>query len=483
MKSEKGILYVLMASSAVIVLVTVLTLFSGKESGKGKTSAKPSMTVIPTRTVSEKNPAVFAMVCSVDSGEGKLSLRRLDEKEELLLTYETAADIRDKYGSLTYAASLKYGDIVQVEYTRGNELIALKKSAEHWELRGIEDFMISDTMISVNGVNYRITERTVFYCEGEEISPGEVKSIDRINLCGLESEIFSVCVTRGHGSVRLVNSEAYQGAKVTVGGEVYTLTGEPSYLVPEGECRVTVVGEKDAAQVDLTIARNEQKVIDLYEYGGKPTEYSTVRFHISPFSAVLTIDGEAVDYYEQDLTLAYGEHKITVSLGGYRSYQGLLSLAKAYQSFRIDLIENTQTVTETGKEDGTEAAAGREDGAGDIGDTGETDSSEDPGGQTGNTDDAAGQNPGTETERAVYWISDALVETMGFACDKANDTRITGPAGAEVKIEGISIGTAPVRFGKLLGTYTITIVKDGVATEHVVTVSDDGVSVSFEFED
>lgn len=509
MKSEKNILFVLTASAVVIILVTVLTLFSGKEGAEKKKPMNPTPTAQPVQTV-DSGKTVPAMIKAVDPEVGAISLYRLDEKESITLSYQTAADIRDKYGSLTYATSLKYGDIVQVSYDKNNEMISLKKSADLWEFRGVEEFTISDTKLTVNGVSYRITDRTVFYCEEEEIAPGEVKEIDRINVCGKDSEVYSVCVTKGHGSIKLVNSESYQGAKVTFGDETHTLDGEPSYLVREGSYHVVVTGDKDAALIDVTVARNEQKVIDLYEYGGKPVEYSTVRFHITPFSAVLTVDGETMDYFEQDLTLAYGEHKVTVALGGYRSYQGYITLSKGYQSFRIDLVENASSGTGDGQTGGDEIGGGTSDGneTGDGQTGGETSSGSETGGsETGGED--SGTEPGTETgdggnngsqtgetgenggtsgsgdtpveDRDVFGIGEALADALGLTCDKSQYTRISKPENTKVMIQGISIGVTPLRFEKLIGTYTITLVKDGVEKEYTVTVADDGEPVDWRF--
>lgn len=486
MKSEKNILFVLAASAAVILLVTVLTLFSGeKKPAKTQGTLKgPTPTAAVTKAPEKKNN-IFAMIKEVDVSDGTISIYELSEGGMRTLTYETAADIRDKYGSLTYAASLSYGDIVHAEYDSDNQLICLQKSADHWELRGVDDFTISDTRLTVNGVNYKITENTIFYCEGSEIAKGEVMEIDRINICGYDEKVLSVCVTKGHGSFQLIHGESFQGATVTFGEEEHTLLGEPTYYVREGSCRVVIRGEKDSTLVELTIGRNEQMVVDLYEYGGKPVEYSTVRFHISPFSAVLTIDGESVDYYEQDLSLAYGEHKITVSLGGYRSYQGMIKLGKAYQSYRIDLIESTGSgigIDIVSSGDGNSGSGGGSGGDGSSG-TGEGSGGDGNSGTGGDGNGGTGQASG---DHEVFWISEALVMAYPdrFSCDSSQYTRISKPEGVSVRIEGFDLGlTTPIRFGKLIGTYTITLSKDGETKEYTVTVNDDGEPVDWRFPD
>ena len=386
------------------------------------------------------------------------------------LTYGLAADIRSKYGSLTYAASLKYGDIVRAEYDTEGNLARMQLSGEHWELHGVEEFTISEGMLGVNGTNYKITDATVAYFAGEKIAIGEVRDIDRVELCGKDSEILSIEVIKGHGSIKLVNCTEFQGAKVTFKDESHVLEGEPTYLVREGKYTVSVVGEKNAAAAEVTVARNEQVVIDLYEYGGAPVKSAEVRFKITPFSAILKIDGEQVDYYEQDLVLEYGEHKIEAELGGYMTYKAYLNITKPYHTFQIDLPERTVLT-----EDPDDGDAMPDTGDGENGDgTGDDDTTENPGLDDG--DDTGIGEDSSEDRRFV-----PIGEAGGYDYDENYSTFLLEPKGAVVLIDGISLGTAPVEFEKILGTYTITLRKDGKEKEYTVTVEDDGEDVYWKF--
>lgn len=469
MKSEKRVLLLLAASAAVIILVTVLTLFSGKAlsagPGNGKATVKPTVPV-PTRKAAEHS--VLAMVKEVDTEEGTITLYHLEEGGEITLTYGTAADIRSKYGNLSYAASLAFGDIFRVEYDTDKQLVRMQESSEHWELHGVEEFSITESVLTVNNTNYKITENTVAYCEGKKIEKGEVKSIDRVNLYGLGSEILSICVTKGHGSIKLVNCGEFQGAEVTFGDERHVLEGEPSYLIREGKHTVSVSGEDKKAAAQITVARNEQLVIDLYEYGGAPAETAEVRFHISPFSARLRIDGKLTDYYEKDLTLTYGEHEIEAELGGYVTYKGILPVSKPYHTIKISLTERKtpEDGDGSGPEDGEPDDGTEGTGDGQIG-TGDTEP-----GQTG-----TGDGEGSSAERRYV----AIGEAAGYTYDKDHSTFILVPEGAVVLIDGISLGTAPVEFEKILGTYTITLRKQENEKKYTVTVEDDGEDVYWKF--
>ena len=491
MKSEKRVLFLLAASAAVILLVTVLMLFSGKDEPAG--TKKPG-TKLRVTAGADATGAVTAehnklmMVKTVDTAGGTVTLYDLEDGGEVLLSYGVAADIRSKYGSLTYAAALKFGDIVRAEYDGEGQLVRMQLSGEHWELHGVEEFSVTEGALTVNNTTYKMTKETIAYCEGEQIALGEVKDIDRVELCGLGSEILTVHVVKGHGSIKLVNCTEFQGAKVTFKDESHILEGEPTYLVREGSYTVSVVGEKNAAAAEVTVARNEQIVIDLYEYGGAPVETAQVRFKITPFSTVLKIDGEQVDYYEQDLVLTYGEHEIVAELGGYVTYKAYLNITRPYHTFQIDLQERPVTGEEPEEDDSQ--AGSDESGDGESGDAEDENDTESGSGNDsvgnpegdGSGSDATGdgENAGDGTGASGKDTEDETAdrryvpigEAGGYTYDKNYSTFLLEPAGAIVLIDGVSLGAAPVEFEKILGTYTITLRKNGKEKEYTVTVDE-----------
>ena len=96
--------------------------------------------------------------------------------------------------------------------------------------------------------------------------------------------------------------------------------------------------------------------------------------------------------------------------------------------------------------------------------------------QTGN-DSGNGASGGETTDRRYVPIGAA----GGYEYDEDCSTFILVPEGAVVLIDGISLGAAPVEFEKILGTYTVTLRKDGNEKEYTVTVEDDGEDVYWKF--
>ena len=81
----------------------------------------------------------------------------------------------------------------------------------------------------------------------------------------------------------------------------------------------------------------------------------------------------------------------------------------------------------------------------------------------------------------MLFRSVAIGEAAGYTYDKDHSTFILVPEGAVVLIDGISLGTAPVEFEKILGTYTITLRKQENEKKYTVTVEDDGEDVYWKF--
>ena len=92
---------------------------------------------------------------------------------------------------------------------------------------------------------------------------------------------------------------------------------------------------------------------------------------------------------------------------------------------------------------------------------------------TGNTSgDLGSTDDGTEDDEIPERRYVPIGEAGGYEYDAEYSTFLLEPAGAVVLIDGVSLGTAPVEFEKILGTYTITLRKNGKEKEYTVTVDE-----------
>ena len=64
---------------------------------------------------------------------------------------------------------------------------------------------------------------------------------------------------------------------------------------------------------------------------------------------------------------------------------------------------------------------------------------------------------------------------MGYTLDLESAIYILGPSGATVLIDGVELGTAPLDFEKIIGSYVITVIRtDGEVKNFNCSETDNG---------
>ena len=104
---------------------------------------------------------------------------------------------------------------------------------------------------------------------------------------------------------------------------------------------------------------------------------------------------------------------------------------------------------------------------------GSTETSGDDASGDGNGENAGeGSSSGSDNDEPADRRYVPIGKAGGYEYDKEFSTFLLEPAGAIVLIDGVSLGAAPVEFEKILGTYTITLKKNGKEKEYTVTVDE-----------
>lgn len=451
-KEQRKVVTLLVLSVAVIALFTALALLPEKKAGGGQ-HKKPSVTPAPTgraeASVSEK-----AMIVSVDPEGKTITYRSFADGKEKSAAYTTVTEIADKYGKVLVAESLKFGEIVDITSAEETgRLLSVARSSSHWEFKSLDEYGInlSENKLLVRGTTYRITERTAAYQNGAFISPEAIKSADRLRVCGEGQEVLVLEVTKGHGYIRLENEEGLIGGTISFGGEEHPIEAGAVYVVRAGSYQAVLQKGEEASVADITVEENMTVTIDALEYGGAVPEKGLLWFAVEPFGAKLYIDGKDTYYYETEVELEYGTYKIEVSLGGYISYEGKITVSRPYQNYSFRLMENPEAPGNGEEGGGENAGPGNEGG-------------------TGN---------GETSDRETV----SVAEKFDFHFDKAHKTYILKPTGAKVYIDGVYIGTAPLEFEKILDPYTITLQDGERQKSYTITPDDNGEDSPYSFPD
>lgn len=430
------------------------------ETGKSK---KPVLrqTISNPATKEEENSSIYnqadknitALVLEVNTSDKSIKLFDIDKKEEIVLYYTGGSNITDKYGQPITAGQLEMGQIVDIAcQSSKNKILALQPSLKAWEYIGVNNMLIdsSDKTIKIASKKYTyespiVTDNDVF------ISLEDITEQDVLTVRGIDEIVWSVKVIKGHGTVRLIDCDAFLGGSVTIGYEaVQKITENMIVTVREGNYNLTAENGAYSGTKNVTVNRNEETVVSLGDLG---PGYGQIVFEISPLGADLFIDGK-LTLYASPVKLMYGEHKIEVSLGGYATYRGSLKVDQSEKKVQIILpeLKSRESVSVV----------------------------EIPGSNTDESDYIEYNNWDREQssgEDDVETIEIPVDETSDEdpIVDKEHLIYIQNPKGVSVYLNGEYKGVSPGSFQKVIGRHVLTFIKQGYQTKsYTIDIADDG---------
>jgi hypothetical protein len=440
--------------------ILIIAIFVAGKDGKTGSSKTPNKQTnhenIDSTTgynIPDKNTT--AVVLETDKSGRTIRLHDIRENEEIILTYTGGTSLLDKYGQDISIDRVEVGLIVDIGYqSTKNRLIALRFSEKAWEYIGVNNMTIypDDKMINIARTNYNYEEPYVIDGEGF-ISLDDLAIQDELTVRGIEETIWSVVVTKGHGTVRIKDYEAFIGGSLTVGYEaVSQISDNMTITIREGNYNLTVENGEYSGTKNVTVNRNEDTIVSVGDLGPEPVKYGKTSFEITPFGADLFIDKELTNY-ASPVELSYGEHNIEVSLGGYSTYQGDILVDFASKKLQIALPElqsrDNVSVIEWDETDDT-----------DYEDYNNWDSEQ------------------YDDEEDPEYI-DSLVNDGDYEDDPIVDSDsliyIQKPTGASVYLNGEYKGVSPGSFQKVIGSHVLTLIKQGYQTKsYTVDIADDG---------
>ena len=206
--------------------------------------------------------------------------------------------------------------------------------------------------------------------------------------------------------------------------------------VAEGNYRLTLCKRRAAATKTVTVRSDEETVVDFSDYVATATNIGEVTFNIEPDGAALYLNGMAVNY-SKPVALRYGKYNIAVSLTGYKTFTGVLTVGQPSQPLDINLIEEKAEVSDK-KATASPTAA-----------------------------------PSSKDDN-----------TITKKIDSNHTITVSAPEGAEVFLDNVYKGLAPCTFTKVIGSQTITLSDAGYVTKsYSVDILDDDKNVKLSFAD
>lgn len=437
--------------------------------GAGKTDTQTDIAVDNKEQVTAAPPQTAgydsvdtAIVIRYDTEEKTISLRNLETGRQYTLAYDGTTRLSDKNGQVLTMAQIKAGELVDVTFRyRSKTLVSLTQSSDAFVKEGLTDYALSESgrSMTINGVQYRLADDLAILSDGELIELMDLNSVDALTLRGFDYEIHSISVDRGHGYLRLKNDESFIGGWIEVGSEVIAPITENMLLtVPEGSYEVSVSSEAGHGTLSVAICKNQEQTLDVGDFAVEIKE-GKVYFDVMPVSATVYVDSEKVDI-SGPVSLTYGVHFLMIRADGYETMVKYLSVGQETASLAITLEKAAEDSDDDDDDQNSGDGNGTNNGNG-----------------TGSGNEANGSDTGTgyggqASEPEVVTADDGMVFYV----------LVTAPEQAEVYVDGIYVGIAPIRFKKVPGSHEITLRRIGYQTRaYTIQLDDEKKDVTYSF--
>lgn len=470
-----------------IVFLAIIYALGDKPSSK-KINLNDTLHTNPDEIVTSDNALVYSgtmlgVITNIDSEDMTITLLDVNTEEERTFQYSGGTNILDKYDKMLGVSQLAEGLIVDAYYLDDtNKLVKVQISKNSWEYIGVTGLIINEDkgIISFHGQRYPLSNKVVVLDNNEVIQLSNIMEMDYTIIRGVKEKVCVVRRTKGHGYLKLANDYDYLGGMIHVGTEVIKQIEKDMIIaVREGTYSITVKHGKLSGTEEITIEKDKTVVFDVYAYGEPILNKGLVHFDITPAQAVLYIDGVEQSFV-LPVELTYGEHKIEVSLGGYKTYQGTIVVDSTDLSYRISLSENLSSTDNDGEDSlVNDDIMDNGDSIVDYDDTFDDNTSEDNTSEDDWWSDDEGDSSLEEGSDEILEEDEEEDEDLVIGGVDENSTiTITCSEGTKVYIDGSYIGA--IKNGKLvskkyIGTHIIELVLDGYSKKkYTIDLDDDG---------
>lgn len=472
-KGQSGVIAVMVTLIVLMLLSTALLFLPEEEPKKKKDTVTPTVTpttaVLPIPETSE----VLAVFFDVDTEVKMLTVYNVETEEQQKLVYTGASTFFDGYGVQITAAQLEKGGLYRFTIDTKEEWISTAceavdrretpENTDTWEKTGVEYMTITADKISFRGQNYRYNEGLCVMSNGKQISLEDLQTtVDVLTVRGRGQMIYEIVVSKGHGYISLENHEDFIGGVITIGStRIDSIYETSSYLVREGTYTVKVERGEYMGTEEITVARDATAVFDVFQYGSGPIQKGWLTISVDPLGADLYIDGKKTAYTD-GIELEYGTYQFEFAEGGYVSYKATVLIDEPKETLSVYLTEQQAEVEPGDDEDPTKDPNAPEK------------PDDTTGEETTGNDTSTGENSNDDNDASGI-MNSVSVTNLGYELNLNNAIYILGPTDAEIYLDGEFLGTAPMDFEKIIGSFVITVIReDGAVKNFNCSETDNG---------
>jgi len=308
--------------------------------------------------ISEESVDDLYLVILNNSVEEVIQLYKYDNGLIYQFHYALSTNFKDKYGNHSSASSFTSGKVVWVGDTDSEgKLKEIGLSDRVWEYTGISRFETNpeEGILKIADSNYAYGEESITFYEDSEVAFDSITEDDELSVVGIGKKVLSVCVTTGHGTLELDNTELFEGSYLQLDTRYFVeITPDLTMDLPEGTYKLSVANNGWGGTTDIEIKQGETTKVDLDVIKGDGPSYGLITFKISEEDAKLYIDGEEKDYSEP-ISVQYGRHALKIVTEKYGDWERTLYVNS--EEAVIEITLNSEETTEPSSENNSEAGS------------------------------------------------------------------------------------------------------------------------------
>lgn len=419
---QRKINWIFMFAMLLVFMAACTNVTPEKETEEGKPSRVDTGYVVTGPD--SYDSADTTIITEINKDDSTITYINLNREKYYTLSLDGTTHLYDKYGESISLSQFAVGDVVDIQFLKKEKhLTNMKLAVSAWKNEGVSKYEIDQIRkeVTIGQDIYKITDCTQYISMGRPIDSMELNASDVLDFQGIDKQILSVNVAKGHGYLRLENDENFVGGWIEVGQSmVKEITEDMLLTVPEGSYQVTISHRGGGGTKNVTIYRNEETTLDIGDFEVVKPQTGMLLFSVSPSKAVVYIDGEEQDVSEP-VVLDYGIHQLIVKAEGYKSITQYIRVGQASAGINI-VLESMSDEKDT-------------------------------------------------TEKDVTDVSSNYFKV-----------HIDAPEKAEVYLDGNYVGIVPCSFKKTSGAHVVTLRRSGYTTRsYTIQVDDEEKDISFSF--
>lgn len=345
-RGKKSVKYILFSLILGMMLSACGNTSGVKEPGKNnptESSADTGFVATDSNSYDSEDTCVYVYR---NQQENTITFLNLELNKRYTLSIDGTTHFYDKYDGALSFDQIRPGTIVDVKFLKTKKhLTSMKESPKAWNYEKVERYAIDwiKGTLNIGNEYFRIGKEALFYNGDQLIDEDEVSSADVLSFRGMDKEVLTVSVEKGHGYLQLVNDTNFIGGWIEVGqSQVSRITEGMLLTVPEGSYEVNISHNGNTGIKQVVINRNKETTLDIGDIKIAEPKVGTVGFTLSPEDAEIYIDGERMDV-TQPITLSYGLHQVLVRAKGYQTITRYLRVGQASAKFDIELEQDKDT--------------------------------------------------------------------------------------------------------------------------------------------